>query len=351
VAIYEYELGTIVDAVQAAHKRGVKVRVIYHAKEGDAQTEENEHSLRRMPKASKRGRVTNKIFHNKFIVLSKLKPDGTRVPQAVLCGSTNFTENGVYRQANVVHVVVRPELAGDYLRLFDFLWDHPDDVPAARGRNSTENPISAEPRLLAGFSPRKGKTDLTEFVRIVESAERDVLFATVFKIYDPLLQALAGEPNDPILRYGVQNSRSTITGLHADRTAQFSTTAMLNRGLEGWLKETTQGQRGNILIHTKAVVTDFTSDAPTVVSGSHNLSSSASDGNDENYLIVRGDPAVADVYGIEILRLYDHYRFRFVRSQANAGEPPSLTEDDSWTDKYFSPGSLHEADRRRFAGR
>ena len=34
VAIYEYELKAIVDAVNAAHKRGVKVRVLYHAKNG-----------------------------------------------------------------------------------------------------------------------------------------------------------------------------------------------------------------------------------------------------------------------------------------------------------------------------
>lgn len=350
VAIYEYELAAIVAAVQEAHKRGVKVRLIYHAKEGDPQTEENEHNLRRLPKASKRGRVTTKIFHNKFIVLSKLKADGTRVPQAVLCGSTNFTENGVYRQANVVHVVSRPEVAREYLSLFEFLWENPDDPAAAKTRNSTENPMNPEAGLFAGFSPRKGKTDLDEFLRIVEGADRDVLFATVFSIHHPLLQALAGRPHDPILRFGVQNSRSEITGFHADRTAQFSTVAMLNHGLEGWLKETTQGQKGNILIHTKAVVTDFTSDSPTVISGSHNLSLSASGGNDENYLIVRGDSDVADVYGIEILRLYDHYRFRFVQGQSKGGPPPSLVADDSWTDRYYTPGSLQEADRLRFAG-
>ncbi len=38
VAIYEYELKAIVDAVNAAHKRGVELRVLYHAKEDDEQT-------------------------------------------------------------------------------------------------------------------------------------------------------------------------------------------------------------------------------------------------------------------------------------------------------------------------
>lgn len=36
-------------------------------------------------------------------------------------------------------------------------------------------------------------------------------------------------------------------------------TAMLGNGLEGFLKESTKGQRGNILIHTKLIFVDFTS--------------------------------------------------------------------------------------------
>ena len=38
IANYEYELKAIIDAVNAAHARGVQGRVLYHAKVGDAQT-------------------------------------------------------------------------------------------------------------------------------------------------------------------------------------------------------------------------------------------------------------------------------------------------------------------------
>ena len=34
----------------------------------------------------------------------------------------------------------------------------------------------------------------------------------------------------------------------------------LRDGLEGWLRENMKGQKGNLLVHTKAVVTDFTTD-------------------------------------------------------------------------------------------
>lgn len=67
-----------------------------------------------------------------------------------------------------------------------------------------------------------------------------------------------------------------MTGYHKDRTAQFVATAFLGEGLEGWLREGTAGQKGNILIHTKLVVLDFTSEHPVVISGSHNLSTAAS---------------------------------------------------------------------------
>ena len=177
-----------------------------------------------------------------------------------------------------------------------------------------------------------------------------------------ILEALKGKPHDTILRFGLQNSRDTITGIHRDRTADFVATAMLNEGLEGFLKESTAGQKGNILIHTKLVVVDFTSDAPTVISGSHNLSAAASGGNDENFLIIRGAVDVADCYGVELMRLYDHYRFRWHQSPRSRkpGDPPpppedptwpqgTLAPDDRWAKPYFEDGTLEAADRARFA--
>ncbi|KAM3101834.1 phospholipase D-like domain-containing protein [Phormidesmis sp. 146-12] len=352
VAIYEYELSEIVQAIAAAHKRGVKVRVVYHAKPDDEQTELNAKNLETLPDAAKRARVTHNICHHKFIVLSRIESENRR-GQAVLCGSTNFTENGIYRQANVVHIVNRSDTAQSYLDLFEGLF-RGDKPTATRRYINQSNSIETNHSLFAGFSPRTGKKDLQAFVDLVKAADRDVLFCTAFDLFDPLEQSFLGEPNDPILRYGLQNSRSKISGFHADRTAEFTATAMLNEGLEGFLKESTQGQKGNILIHTKLIIVDFTSDQPTIVSGSHNFSSNASQGNDENFLIVQGNVDVADCYGCELMRLYDHYRFRFrlrgLESEGKTIKPPMLTPDDRWTTDYFTPGTLKMTDRLRFAG-
>ncbi|PNG41521.1 phospholipase [Pseudomonas asplenii] len=351
IAIYEYQLQAIVDAVNAAFARGVQVRVLYHARPDDEDTTINEASLAALPSASKRGRVTHNIFHNKFMVLSRVGVSGEQQPEAVLCGSTNFTANGVYRQANVVHVLDDESVAASYLQTFEQIWVQPDDLGATRDWVTEHNPMNPQQPLFAGFSPRTGGADLQEFVRIIGAAKKDVLFVTAFSLPDAVLNALLGQPHDDILRYGLQNTASRITGFHADRSAEFAATALLNTGLEGWLRENMKGQKGNLLVHTKAVVTDFTSDSPTIISGSHNLSASASNGNDENYLIIRGDTDLADRYGLELLRFYEHYRFRYFAKKLALKQVSPLAPDDSWTNDYYLEGDLRQLSRLRFAGR
>lgn len=351
IAIYEYQLQAIIDAVNAAFARGVQVRVLYHAQPDDSDTTLNEANLAQLPAANKRGRVTHNIFHDKFIVLSRVDGVGQRQPQAVLCGSTNFTANGVYRQANVVHTLDDVTIATAYLQTFDEVWANPADVAATRNWITEHNPMDPAQTLFAGFSPRSGGADLREFVEIIEAAKKDVLFVTAFTLPDAILNALLGQPHDDILRYGLQNTASRITGFHADRSAEFAATALLNTGLEGWLKENMKGQKGNLLVHTKAVVVDFTSDRPTIISGSHNLSTSASNGNDENYLIIRGDTDLADRYGLELLRFYEHYRFRYFAKKLELKQVSPLAVDDSWTHDYYVEGDLRQLSRLRFAGR
>ncbi|SEI18341.1 phospholipase D-like domain-containing protein [Pseudomonas asplenii] len=351
IAIYEYQLPAIVSAVNAAKDRGARIRVLYHAKVGDEDTAYNERSLAAIPAESKRGRVTSKIFHDKFIVLSQRDGAGQYQPEAVLCGSTNFTANGVYRQANVIHVLDDSRLAAEYTQVFEQIWASPTDVSATRKWITRNNPMGPGQPLFAGFSPRSGQGDLEAFVQIITAARKDVLFATAFALPESILEALLGQPHDDVLRFGLQNTASSISGIHADRTDDFVATALLGTGLEGWIKEGLKGQKGRLLVHTKAVVTDFTSDTPTIISGSHNLSVGASEGNDENYLVIRGDTDLADRYGLEILRFYEHYRFRYYAKKLALKEVQPLAPNDSWSEGYYKVGDLKMLSRMRFAGR
>jgi phosphatidylserine/phosphatidylglycerophosphate/cardiolipin synthase-like enzyme len=355
IAIYEYELPAIIDQVKAALDRGADVRIVFHAAPGDSQTKVNEENLAGWPADRMRPRVTSSIFHDKFAVLSRVK-SGKRDPVSVLCGSTNWTRSGVYLQANVVHIAEKPEVANTYLTLFELLFGGAD-VSQTRDWIDTNDPLPADQPLVAGFSPRSGAKDLDAFVAAIDLAKRDVLFCTAFELDDRIDKALLGTPHDDVLRIGLQNKPSVITGYHRDRTADFAATAYLKQGLEGFLEEKTR-QPSGILIHTKLVVVNFTSDEPIVISGSHNLSAAASGHNDENYLVIRDDTDVADCYGVEAMRLYDHYRYRWLLDPKNTDPRPddpcgprapnTLCPDNRWTTKYFEAGTLEAADRERF---
>lgn len=354
IAIYQYELEDIVDAVNAAaNDRNVNVRLIYHAKPNDPQTAKNVKSVKELDKSCKVGRKTSAIFHHKFIVLSKME-DEKRKPIAVLAGSTNFTFNGVFCQANDIHLCTDPEIAQKYLEQFEHIFTS-EDVKETSQRDTEQNVLDPGAQEQVGFSPRKGLTDITCFVSLINSARQDVLFSTAFNMDAGIYDALSGHPHDSILRYGIQDKASKITGVHADRTAEFEAAAFLPEGLEGWLHEhRVPGQTGNILIHTKAILIDFTSDSPIIINGSHNYSDPASKANDENYMIIRGNTDLADVFGCEILRVYDGYRFRYVEASATKNgkkpKPVHLTPDDSWTNDYYDPGKLKYADRVVFSG-
>ena len=128
------------------------------------------------------------------------------MPQAVLCGSTNFTENGVYRQANVTHVVESADVAGRYLELFELLFAG-NDPAATKAWINEKNPLSADAPLVVGFSPRSGEADLELFASEIRGAKRDVLFCTAFRLNQRIDEALLGNAHDDILRLGIQNSR------------------------------------------------------------------------------------------------------------------------------------------------
>jgi len=360
IAIYEYEWHALAQAVATAAKNGAHVRLLYHGKPGSKEEKENAETLKHFPPAGTNvtliPRITNKLMHNKFMVFSKVS-GGKREPKAVLTGSTNWTENGLYRQANVVHVARDPEVAKSYLGQFDVLARTAGSVKETKAWISKNNVFDGKAKIFCGFSPRAGMLDNQEFVNIINGVQRDVLFATAFDLHDTIEHALVGTDNDPILRLGVQNNASgEIGAVNRDRTDSFVASALFGTDADDWFKlRGSAGQKGSLYIHLKAIIADFTSDNPTIISGSHNLSKGASESNDENYLVIRGNTDLADAYGVEVLRFFDHYRFRHFLKKLAEKELPApknfLVSDNRWTDDYFDNGSLHEAERLRFIGR
>jgi len=81
------------------------------------------------------------------------------------------------------------------------------------------------------------------------------------------------------------------------------------------------------------LVVDPFSAHPVVITGSHNFSTSASQHNDENLVIIRGHKALAAKYAVHVMAVYEHYRWRsYIRETLAAGKTPwsALDDDDQW---------------------
>lgn len=110
-----------------------------------------------------------------------------------------------------------------------------------------------------------------------------------------------------------------------------------------------------VLAPPELVLVDPLGTTPVFVGGSANFSEASVNANDENMIVVRNAPRVADIYLGEFMRLYSHYAFReavaIARARGDTGwQPNYLVPDDGWQANYFRPGNQRFLRRRYFAG-
>lgn len=103
-------------------------------------------------------------------------------------------------------------------------------------------------------------------------------------------------------------------------------------------------------IHSKIIAADPLGPDPIIVMGSANFSNGSTILNDSNSLIIRGYPAIADIYVTEFMRMFEHYLFRGTIAQAGASNPLGLAEDDRWSGPFYVQGSNRATSRQLFAG-
>jgi phosphatidylserine/phosphatidylglycerophosphate/cardiolipin synthase-like enzyme len=87
------------------------------------------------------------------------------------------------------------------------------------------------------------------------------------------------------------------------------------------------------------IVIDPLSDNCKVITGSHNFSISASEQNDENFLVISGNKVLAEAYAVTCLATYRHYRWRaYVKDMFDQNKNPwnSLSKSLTWQDDYLT---------------
>jgi phosphatidylserine/phosphatidylglycerophosphate/cardiolipin synthase-like enzyme len=104
---------------------------------------------------------------------------------------------------------------------------------------------------------------------------------------------------------------------------KFAVGAYLGKGaFNHWQAEQLSGLNIHVrYLNTKYMLVDPLGANPLVVSGSANFGEASTTDNDENTLIIRGNPRVADIYLGKFMRLYRHFAFRdWLFRHPSAGE-------------------------------
>ena len=346
LSVYEFQKNNFLDALRQAVDRNVKVEIIYDAIPGPTgprvanQAAIQTHQLDAV--CHPRTNIPS-ISHNKFMVLSQ-----NGQPLAVWTGSTNFTDGAIYGQANVGHAIEDKELAATYLHIHQALLHDPDQ---ATSRNNAEQfspvPPAATPSLYPIFSPRSTMVAIDTLAQLIHNAQNLVCFTAPFGLDQKLNDAL-DDPQNKFLAFGLLNTPDNkVVASHRTTKDLFAAVDHIKTKLDQFQAESLHHQ--GVYVHTKYMLIDPLSSAPIVVTGSANFSKNSSENNDENQLVITHQSEVVDVYLSEFMRMYEHYRFRYLLD-LTANNPAGLTlcTDDSWANKYFSNG-LEQQDRQIFS--
>lgn len=373
--LYEFTYQLIIDAFDNAAKRGVNVRIIFHA------TKANKDAIG--GKLSQAGvlieRTRPSIPHNKFIIHASK----ANKPLAVWTGSTNITMSGFLGQSNVGHLFRDPALAAQYKAYWDLLAENPTAAPLKRATKV----VSPQPSELvpAGsltpvFCARDDQAMLFWYANRIQDARDLAMFTVAFTVSPLLIPALATrrdclrmlvmeskppadllaafnkDGRDPMLTtsYGAVLGKKKIVVTMPDGKTSLKSIDIKDFPLGEWFwKEEHTRERGNIFfIHTKYLMIDPLSDDPLICTGSANFSKNSLENNDENMVLIRGDTRVADIYLTEFLRLHEHFYFRdAANSLAGKGKDAVgafLEETADWTAKSFQPGGYLNSRRELF---
>lgn len=323
-------------------------------KKGDDQNAEARDTLRGQIDLHDRMCSPRALGHNKFLVVC----DQESTPRWVWTGSQNWTMTGLCTQANNSLLIEDPDLAEQYRHQWDLLEQAGDATPASlRTGNSTPRDETVDPaRVRLWFTPTVGQVDLDDARTLITGAQTGILFL----MFNPgpkdtllntiLDTARAGRPDDRRLYIrGVlnQDPSTTANPVHLfdqDNTEKADFDVVLPAAIDAptmfFREELKKLDRAFAMVHSKVIVIDPFGASPVVLTGSHNLGPKASGTNDENLLLIRDTPGLADAYATNIMSVYNQYRWRFRRHL----QPPNLrwqglVDSDSWQSWYLKPDS------------
>lgn len=270
LAVYEFDLENVTQALIAAKNRGVTVRVVYDNEFSDPDPQMSELKLAGIPAVPDE---RNAFMHNKFFVFDDA---------CVWTGSFNISVNAAYRNNENALFFCSPEAAQNYSTEFAEMFaghfgpSSPSDTPFP---TFTVDGVSIENY----FAPEDEVMD--QIVAEVLAAQTSIHFMAFSFTNDTLGDAMRSDMDKGV----------TVAGIFETRGAdsQYAECVPL---LEKGADVTLDGNPRTF--HHKVIIID----SQTVILGSFNFSDSANKENDENLLIIH-DPALAQAYEQEFQRM------------------------------------------------
>jgi len=263
VAVFEFDIESVAQALIRAKDRGVNVRIVYDNEHTDSDPQMGEMiaaGISAVPDER------SAFMHNKFFVF-----DDT----CVWTGSFNISMNAAYRNNENALYFCSAEAAQNYAAEFEEMYDSkfgptsPSDTPHPKFQVSgvfIENYFASEDNVME------------KVIRTVSSADTSVHFMAYSFTDDDLAKAMIDAAGRGVSVEGIFETTGANT--------QYSECgSLLQKGYDIRLDGNPR------TFHHKVIIIDD----ETVILGSFNFSSNADSQNDENLLIVH-DPSLAAAY-------------------------------------------------------
>ena len=302
------------------------------------------------------------LGHNKFGVVVR-----TLAKQAVKVwtGSTNWAATGLCTQLNNAIVFDDEDVAQSFFEQWQRLAAAQNGFPADLVQSNAQSPRNinnVDVWFTRVRNPQPSNTppahDIETLIDLINSARSVILYVMFQPGPQPLGSILVRAQNEPdIVVKGVVstvgNFGEQFSLLGIDRKSKEYQTALIQpegivTDFSAWVKEVTRVEFlttedhpgiGHAITHAKMIVIDPFSDDCKVITGSHNFSKSASEKNDENFVVIHGNRRLAEAYAVACLSTYEHYRWRaYVKEKAAANQPmwDHLSDSPAWQEQCLT---------------
>ena len=282
LGLFDFDHEGIIQAVLKAHERGVVVRMVG---DGDEEDDAGYAQLMAAGIDISMRQPRDRIMHNKFVVA-----DG----QVVWTGSTNATDNGIYRNNNNGLLIQSDALAAEYTAEFEQMFT---ETKFGRKKGDVNGVNSVDFRgqdVEFWFSPEHKPVEA--LVATIDEAQVSIRFMVFSFTHQDVVDALVRAQARGVDVVGVFDTSQARGRYSKDE-------ALAEAGIPVYLdgNENASGFSGGKL-HHKVLLVDAQTPRPILVTGSFNWSNSGTDYNDENTLILR-EPGVVELYRQEFCRV------------------------------------------------